>query len=206
MTLALGFCYGSTQFPGTELSSNTGLKIIPCNSNNHLLPWLPTPVFLPGEFLGERSQTGCNPWGCKELDMTKWLTHVTIVIKIIIILLSPTDSVSERFGEDSTPSLSLFIFLWLQITAGARTAEESGGWGLAGPVSLHLPQGLSLWSVYVGPLAAWGPPGGETILLWLKALTRSLENKVRLQVPRLLVVLITFHSLFSFKFFVCSLS
>lgn len=124
-----------------------------------------------------------------------------MVIKIIIILLSPTDSVSKRFGEDSTPSLSLIIFLWLQIMAGARTAEESGGWGLAGPVSLHLPQSLSPRSVCVGLLTAWCPRGNETILLWLKALTRSLENKVQLQVPRLLVVLITFHSLLSFRFF-----
>ena len=28
--------------------------------------WLPTPVFLPGEFPGQR-----NPWGCKELDMNE---------------------------------------------------------------------------------------------------------------------------------------
>ena len=62
-------------------------------------------------------------------------------------------------------------------------------------------RGLSVW-----PLTAWCPRGSETLLLWLKALTRSLENKVQLQIPSLLVVLITFHSLFSFRFFVCSLS
>ena len=37
------------------------------------IPWrrerLPTPVFWPGEFLGLYS-----PWGCKELDMTEWLS------------------------------------------------------------------------------------------------------------------------------------
>ena len=32
-----------------------------------------TPVFLPGEFHGQRSLVGCSPWGCKELDMTKQL-------------------------------------------------------------------------------------------------------------------------------------
>ena len=36
-------------------------------------PWrrkrLPTPVFWPGEFQGLHSQ-----WGCKELDITEWLT------------------------------------------------------------------------------------------------------------------------------------
>ena len=36
--------------------------------------WLPTPVFLPGEFHRQRSLAGCSPWGRKELDMTERLT------------------------------------------------------------------------------------------------------------------------------------
>ena len=36
--------------------------------------WQPTPVFLPGEFYGQRSLSGYSPWGRKELDMTEWLT------------------------------------------------------------------------------------------------------------------------------------
>ena len=39
------------------------------------IPWrrerLPTPIFWPGEFHGLYS-----PWGCKELDMTKFYFHV----------------------------------------------------------------------------------------------------------------------------------
>ena len=31
----------------------------------------PTPVFLPGEFHGQRSLADYGPWGCKELDMTE---------------------------------------------------------------------------------------------------------------------------------------
>ena len=31
----------------------------------------PTPVFLPGEFQGQRSLTGYNPWDCKELGTSK---------------------------------------------------------------------------------------------------------------------------------------
>ena len=37
--------------------------------------WLPTPVFLPGEFHGQRSLLSCSPWGCKESDLTERLTH-----------------------------------------------------------------------------------------------------------------------------------
>ena len=33
--------------------------------------WLPTPVFLPGEFQEQRSQVGCSPGGHKKLDMTE---------------------------------------------------------------------------------------------------------------------------------------
>ena len=34
---------------------------------------LPTPVFWPGKFYGQRSLAGHNPWGHKELDMTEQL-------------------------------------------------------------------------------------------------------------------------------------
>ena len=36
--------------------------------------WQPTPVFLPGEFHGQRSLAGYSPWGLKELDMTEQLS------------------------------------------------------------------------------------------------------------------------------------
>ena len=37
--------------------------------------WQPTPVFLPGEFHGQRSLVGYSPWGRKESDVTVQLTH-----------------------------------------------------------------------------------------------------------------------------------
>ena len=36
--------------------------------------WPPTPVFLPGEFHGQRSLAGDSPWGRKESDTTEWLS------------------------------------------------------------------------------------------------------------------------------------
>ena len=36
--------------------------------------WQPTPVFLPGEFHGERSMASYSPWGRKESDTTKHST------------------------------------------------------------------------------------------------------------------------------------
>ena len=38
--------------------------------------WLPTPVFLPGEFYEQRSLMGYSPWGLKESDTTEQLTHL----------------------------------------------------------------------------------------------------------------------------------
>jgi len=43
-----------------------------------MIPWrrerLPTPVFWPGEFHGQRSLVGYSPWSCKELDTTEQQT------------------------------------------------------------------------------------------------------------------------------------
>ena len=38
--------------------------------------WQLTPVFLPGEFHGQRSLACYSPWGCKELDMIEQLTLI----------------------------------------------------------------------------------------------------------------------------------
>ena len=39
--------------------------------------WLPTPVFLPGEYHGQRSLVGYSPRGRKESDITERLTRHT---------------------------------------------------------------------------------------------------------------------------------
>ena len=42
--------------------------------------WLPTPVFLPGEFHGQRNLVGYSPWGCKGSDTTEQLTFTCLYI------------------------------------------------------------------------------------------------------------------------------
>ena len=44
------------------------------------MKWQPTPVFLPGEFHGERSLTRYSLQGCKESDTTKVTQHTCIYI------------------------------------------------------------------------------------------------------------------------------
>ena len=46
-----------------EAASIPGIGKIPWKKE-----WQPTPVFLPGESLGQRRLVGYSPWGCKELD------------------------------------------------------------------------------------------------------------------------------------------
>ena len=45
--------------------------------------WLPTPVFLPGEFHGQRSLAGYSPCGHKESDMTQRLNNNTYCIGLL---------------------------------------------------------------------------------------------------------------------------
>ena len=45
-----------------DLGSVPGLGRSPGEGNS----WLPTPVFLPGEFHGQRKLAGYSPWGGKE--------------------------------------------------------------------------------------------------------------------------------------------
>ena len=55
-----------------------GVKNLPANAEMQWVwnspwrsKWQPTPVFLPGEFHGQKSMAGYSPQGHKELDMTK---------------------------------------------------------------------------------------------------------------------------------------
>ena len=41
--------------------------------------WQPTPVFLPGEFHGQRSLASYNPWGHKESYTARLPTHIHTV-------------------------------------------------------------------------------------------------------------------------------
>ena len=44
--------------------------------------WLPTPVFLPGEFHGQRNLVVYIPWGRKECDMTEPLSSSSFTWRI----------------------------------------------------------------------------------------------------------------------------
>ena len=71
--LFLGFLCGSA---GKESTCNAGdwgsIPVLGRSPGEG--KWQPTPVFLPGEFHGQRSLVGYSPKGCKESDTTEQLT------------------------------------------------------------------------------------------------------------------------------------
>ena len=71
--LQLGFPGGSD---GKESTCNEGdLDLIPgVGRSPWRREWTPTPVFLPGEFHGQRSLAGYSPWGPQKSDTTERLT------------------------------------------------------------------------------------------------------------------------------------
>ena len=80
--------------------------------------WKPSPVFLPGESHGKRSLAGYSTWGCKELDITEWLsthTHLHITISnssrslffsdLIRLVVNTVFGSQGRTGEKSSKNL-----------------------------------------------------------------------------------------------------
>ena len=54
-------------------------------------PWRrrrqPTPVFLPGEFHGQRSPAGYSPWGSQESEMSERLSTHSHMLNILVTQL-----------------------------------------------------------------------------------------------------------------------
>ena len=71
--------------------------------------WQPTPVFLPGEFQGQKSLAGYSPWGCKELDITEQLTLFSFVYILHKVFL---EFHAEATSPLNTLSVGFIFCLW----------------------------------------------------------------------------------------------
>ena len=73
--LASKMCKSNVKRKQKQKGKNKGKRTISkrCGEKK----WQPTPVFLPGEFHGQRSLEGYSPSGCKELDTTEQLNRST---------------------------------------------------------------------------------------------------------------------------------
>ena len=74
--------------------------------------WQPTPVFLPGESDGQRSLAGYSPWGRRESDTIKRVTHIHTFSVGFTDHCSTTSSSgwNSSWSKASTGSLTLTGF------------------------------------------------------------------------------------------------
>ena len=80
--------------------------------------WLPTPVFVPEEFHGQRSLEGYSPWGCKELDTTERLIN-TFTFNL------GGNAITVQFSTNDLnfcPSCICSGFLLISVSSSMKTA------------------------------------------------------------------------------------
>ena len=78
-----------------DLGSILGVRKIPWRRK-----WQPTPLFLPGEFHGQRSLASYSPWGCKESDTTEQLNALTSFTSLRWTSADPISWDQRRGYED----------------------------------------------------------------------------------------------------------
>ena len=130
--------------------------------------WQPTPVFLPGESLGQRNLAGYSPWCHKELDMTEPLHTLTYTnhTKLSVIkrkMFYYVHGVCRSAWWKSTLGVEFFSFamsgasagvalmtkVWNQPEASSVMSGTPSGMNwrlrLAGDIDLNTYIGLSMW-------------------------------------------------------------
>ena len=77
--------------------------------------WIFTPVFLPGEFHGQRSLLGYSPWGCRVrcnwmTNLTNWAAYILSHVLLLLTLwtVACQASLSIGFPRQEYPSGSPF--------------------------------------------------------------------------------------------------
>ena len=93
------------------------------------MEWLPTPLFLPGEFFGQRSLAYYCPWDLKESNITEQLT---LLLWVFACSLDGKESACSTRDLGSIPGLEVPLERGMSthsITLAWRIpwTEESGG-------------------------------------------------------------------------------
>ena len=104
-------------FPGGSDSKEYACNAGELSSIHGKIPWrrewLPTPVFLPGQFHGQMSLVGYSPWGHKELDTAERLTRGNLIFNLCVKL---SDGFPKWLNHFTFPS-GLFCFAILSVFA-----------------------------------------------------------------------------------------
>ena len=105
--------------------------------------WQSTPVFLPGEFHGQRSLVGYGPQDRKESDTTEWLTHTRIykmdrcpsfimgIKEGLLHIKDPIFTVNLQTTPGNMLNYYLWIYCWFVKTS------DSEGWVNHTPWWMH---------------------------------------------------------------------
>jgi len=120
------------------------------------MEWLPTPVFLPGEFHGQRSLMGYCPWDQNRLD---WATNIFTFFHLPRLLCNGSSkqkiNVANEFWDIAGQLFADFVSAGLLfLTSGLPIHSLSFHY-----ITLSLGQLLLLWSPYPVPwfLGWWTP-------------------------------------------------
>ena len=86
------------------------LRSVPGGEDPLEKEWQPTPIFLPGEFHGQRSLAVYHAWDDKELDAAEWLTQLYCWKSHVIIFFFSIRSATGDWIQFPVPyNRTLFI-------------------------------------------------------------------------------------------------
>ena len=103
------------------LGSNPWVRKVPWRRE-----WQPTPVFLLGEFHGQRSLAGYGPWGCKE--SVTWVTNTFTSMAVGLVKATASlatfsrTAVKMASGQLSTEGFS-HLGNWLKVRSRTPSAK-----------------------------------------------------------------------------------
>ena len=86
--------------------------------------WQPTPVFLPGEFHGQRSLAGYSPWGCRVRNDWATNTHT----QRLHLLHCPCARMRDTIRNGLLESTNVCLWLWGSFECSLHTAYKKK-WG-----------------------------------------------------------------------------
>ena len=89
------------------------VRKIPCRKE-----WQPTPVFLPGEFHGQRSLVGYNQWGRKESDTTEQLS-LSLFTLLFPTHIHSNDNFQEKFWMWQAQQMKNICLCWSSFFGGS---------------------------------------------------------------------------------------
>ena len=95
--------------------------------------WQPIPVFLPGEFHGQRSLAGYTPWGPKESDTTERLT-LSLSLFVACFLLKVEgrkyfcNLVGDTFFSPQNNFKMAELLMWRRVGTVAEGSKSIWGW------------------------------------------------------------------------------